>query len=196
LFGYVRGRTMNANSLAYLPGLGTFQMSAIHQRVARKGASGAEEYSLVQAADGREQETLDAEAAFDEMNAEQTWPTERELEEAQARPVRKRVPRGTSEYQAAWILESEDEEGEDDGSEGEEGEEEGEEGEDGEEGDDGSECSGGEMEGTEDEEEMETMVMDENNNETRYMLSLLVGLTLVLLCEEKLENVLRFDKIF
>ena len=66
----------------------------------------------MQAADGREQETLDAEAAFDEMNAEQTWPTERELEEAQARPVRRRVPRGTSEYQAAWILDSEDEEGE------------------------------------------------------------------------------------
>ena len=106
---------MNANSLAYLPGLGTFQMCAIHQRVARTGASCAEEYSLVQAADGREQETLDAEAAFDEMNAEQTWPTERELEEAQARPVRRRVPRGTSEYQAAWILDSEDEEGEDDG---------------------------------------------------------------------------------
>jgi len=58
-----------------------------------------------------------------------------------------------------------------DGSEDEEEEE----GEDGEEGDDGSECSGGEMEGTEDEEEMETMVMDENNNETRYVLTLSVS---------------------
>lgn len=43
------------------------------------------------------------------MDAEQTWPTEEELAEAAAtinkkRKVVKRVPKGTSEYQAAWIL--------------------------------------------------------------------------------------------
>lgn len=40
------------------------------------------------------------------MDAEQTWPTEEELAEAAAnksRKIVKIVPKGTSEYQAAWI---------------------------------------------------------------------------------------------
>lgn len=45
------------------------------------------------------------------MEGEQTWPTQEELEEAEAsvkaKPKTKRVPKGTSEYQAAWILDSE-----------------------------------------------------------------------------------------
>lgn len=45
------------------------------------------------------------------MEGEQTWPTQEELEEAEEnvkpKPRTKRVPKGTSEYQAAWILDSE-----------------------------------------------------------------------------------------
>ena len=40
------------------------------------------------------------------MDAEQTWPTEEELKEAEAQQklkLIKVVPKGTSEYQAAWI---------------------------------------------------------------------------------------------
>lgn len=39
------------------------------------------------------------------MDAEQTWPTEEELAQAAAarKKIVKRVPKGTSEYQAAWI---------------------------------------------------------------------------------------------
>lgn len=39
------------------------------------------------------------------MDAEQTWPTEEELAQAKTerRKILKRVPKGTSEYQAAWI---------------------------------------------------------------------------------------------
>lgn len=40
------------------------------------------------------------------MNAEQTWPTKEELAEAaenRNRKIVKVVPKGTSEYQAAWI---------------------------------------------------------------------------------------------
>lgn len=40
------------------------------------------------------------------MDAEQTWPTEEELAEAAAnrkKKIVKVVPKGTSEYQAAWI---------------------------------------------------------------------------------------------
>lgn len=48
----------------------------------------------------------------DPMEGEQTWPTEEELAEAEKRMAPKkrikRVPKGTSEYQAAWIVESDD----------------------------------------------------------------------------------------
>lgn len=40
------------------------------------------------------------------MDAEQTWPTEEELAQAaaaQKKKIVKKVPKGTSEYQAAWI---------------------------------------------------------------------------------------------
>lgn len=46
------------------------------------------------------------------MEGEQTWPTEDELKEAEenasSKPRTKRVPKGTSDYQAAWILENDD----------------------------------------------------------------------------------------
>ena len=51
------------------------------------------------------------------MEGEQTWPTEEDLAEAAqpvppARPtVARRVPKGTSEYQAAWIMEDSDSDG-------------------------------------------------------------------------------------
>jgi pre-rRNA-processing protein TSR1 len=37
---------------------------------------------------------------------EQTWPTTEELQKAEIKQnqLKKRVPKGTSEYQAAWIL--------------------------------------------------------------------------------------------
>ena len=55
------------------------------------------------------------------MDGEQTWPTEDEiqeaeenfqqiqkLKEAQTKFKVKRVPKGTSEYQAAWIIDSDE----------------------------------------------------------------------------------------
>lgn len=44
------------------------------------------------------------------MDAEQTWPTEEELAEVatnRKRKIVKVVPKGTSEYQAAWIPDEE-----------------------------------------------------------------------------------------
>lgn len=44
------------------------------------------------------------------MDAEQTWPTKEELAEAEAnrkKKLVKLVPKGTSEYQAAWIPDEE-----------------------------------------------------------------------------------------
>jgi pre-rRNA-processing protein TSR1 len=54
------------------------------------------------------QRSLAFEAEIDPSNnnQEQTWPTTEELEKAQTEQnqLKKRVPKGTSEYQAAWIV--------------------------------------------------------------------------------------------
>lgn len=63
-------------------------------------------------------ESLQAEAEVDPMDGEQTWPTESELLEAEEARKKKRVmkvPKGTSDYQATWIVdENEEENGETD----------------------------------------------------------------------------------
>ena len=82
-------------------------MSEIYKR---ESQAGEHTWQLVQHANESVQESLETEAYFDEMNTEQTWPTEQELKEAQIKLVKKRVPKGTSDYQAAWILDSEEEE--------------------------------------------------------------------------------------
>ncbi len=62
----------------------------------------------------------------DGMDGEQTWPTEQELMDAEMfaqQQRRKRVPKGTSAYQAAWILDDEGDDDEDDEGGSEEWEE-------------------------------------------------------------------------
>ena len=89
VYGYVRGRHLNANSLVHLPSMGTYQLSEIYSLKMRGGektkqANGdddADLWDLVQQADPLVQESLDVEAFVDDMNAEQTWPTEQELKE-------------------------------------------------------------------------------------------------------------------
>lgn len=54
-----------------------------------------------------------SEVELDPMEGEQTWPTDEDLAEAAPMPpprptVARRVPRGTSDYQAAWIVEDSD----------------------------------------------------------------------------------------
>merc|ERR1719384_1767837 len=57
-----------------------------------------------------DRQELDAENVPDAMEGEQTWPTVEEMREAEAAgrsaatPRIKKVPKGFSEYQAAWIV--------------------------------------------------------------------------------------------
>ncbi|XP_074869985.1 pre-rRNA-processing protein TSR1 homolog [Carettochelys insculpta] len=142
--GFVRGRTLSVNSLVHIVGHGDFQMSQVDappdpfplNRVAKgqqrksqdmeiqddsvHGAVEMEEVvKVLLKVDPRRQESLQSEAIPDPMEGEQTWPTEEELKEAEEslkdrRKVLK-VPKGTSNYQAAWIV--------DDGEDGSEEEE-------------------------------------------------------------------------
>ncbi|CAN7989115.1 unnamed protein product [Ixodes hexagonus] len=140
--GYLRGQQLSVNSLVHIPGHGDFQMTQIdapddpHPLVLKtRDGSNSEEMAeqsakVLEKADPLKQESLQSENVPDSMDAEQTWPTAEELEEAEGsqgtpkKKVVKKVPKGTSEYQACWILDddegkSDDDESEDSGEEGE-----------------------------------------------------------------------------
>ncbi|XP_066551514.1 pre-rRNA-processing protein TSR1 homolog [Amia ocellicauda] len=124
--GYVRGRPLSVNRLVHISGIGDFQLSQIdappdplpftpRERRPGKGgdvemqdggAVGEEDVKVLMRVDPGRQESLQAEAELDPMDGEQTWPTESELQEAEERQKRvRKVPKGTSDYQASWILE-------------------------------------------------------------------------------------------
>lgn len=119
--GYIRGQPLSVNGLVHIPGWGDFQLLQIDAPedphpvllgAARRlpAENVMEEGSrLLEKADPAKQESLVSENIPDPMDAEQTWPTAEELAEAELarkNKIVKRVPKGTSEYQAAWIPDS------------------------------------------------------------------------------------------
>ncbi|KAK1158272.1 hypothetical protein AOXY_G23127 [Acipenser oxyrinchus oxyrinchus] len=131
--GYVRGRALDVNRLVHIVGHGDFQMSQIDAPrdplpMAARGTRGGDmdmqegddEVRMLMRADPSRQESLQTEAELDPMEGEQTWPSESELKEAEEalkqQKVARKVPKGTSDYQASWIMEREGEsEGEEEG---------------------------------------------------------------------------------
>ncbi|KAL3222902.1 hypothetical protein MRX96_049908, partial [Rhipicephalus microplus] len=145
--GYIRGKPLSVNSLVHISGHGDFQMTQIdapddpHGLVLKsRDTSKSVEMAdlttkILEKADPLKQESLQSENVPDEMDAEQTWPTPEELAEAESaqsgtesrKKVVKKVPKGTSEYQACWILDDESgKEGSESDSENEDEEEGGE----------------------------------------------------------------------
>ncbi|KAJ8680319.1 hypothetical protein QAD02_016106 [Eretmocerus hayati] len=116
--GYLQGLGMSVNGLVHIPGFGDFQMSRIeepkdpHPLGPEKSSSKTDvqmdgEVKVLAVADPDKQESLESENIPDPMDEEQTWPTNEELRLAdleRKQVITKRVPKGTSEYQAAWIL--------------------------------------------------------------------------------------------
>jgi pre-rRNA-processing protein TSR1 len=118
--GYIRGGKLDVNKLVHLPGSGDFQLERIdaardpHAPSRRRHKAGEDEMgeaetAVLAQADPARQEDLVAAVEPDMLDQEQTFPTEDELRaadeafHAQRRTVR--VPKGTSAYQAAWIVE-------------------------------------------------------------------------------------------
>merc|ERR1712193_551173 len=135
--GYIRSQALSVNSLIHLPGWGDFQMTKIeapedpHPLVARNerrntgdvDMTAVSESRVLGVADPELQTSLQSEVEPDPMEGEQTWPTEEELAEAEEQAKQKtlkRVPKGTSDYQAAWILPDSDGEGDEEEEEDEE----------------------------------------------------------------------------
>lgn len=145
LSGYIRARSLSVNQLVHITGAGDFQLSKIEllkdpcSLNVRKGGdlmeSDMNEAQVISCLtpDPMKQEPLLVENVPDPLAGEQTWPTEAEMAEAERNQEerklkRKTLPKGTSEYQAAWIVEdsdadvSESENEEDDGMVLDEGE--------------------------------------------------------------------------
>ncbi|XP_067866919.1 pre-rRNA-processing protein TSR1 homolog isoform X1 [Heterodontus francisci] len=137
--GYVRGQPLDVNRLVHIVGHGDFQMGQIdgppdpmplNPKTSKKredvemtdsSAEMEESLKVLMKADSRKQESLESEVVPDPMEGEQTWPTDEELQEAkdalnENRKVVRKVPKGTSDYQAAWILDDEEEVNEEEGS--------------------------------------------------------------------------------
>ncbi|XP_029373701.1 pre-rRNA-processing protein TSR1 homolog isoform X1 [Echeneis naucrates] len=134
--GYVRGRPLQVNSLVHISGHGDFQLSQIDApsdplpinlttRAVKHGKGGDVDMvegdedeipvRVLMKADPSCRESLQTEAEVDPMDGEQTWPTESELLEAEEARKHKRVmkvPKGTSDYQATWIVDDEEDNGE------------------------------------------------------------------------------------
>lgn len=138
LSGYVRAHCLSVNQLIHVSGAGDFQLGKIdvlkdpYPMNERKGydSMDSEDINALQVIntflpDPLNQEPLLVENVPDPLAGEQTWPTEAEMAEADAnnkeqKLIRKKIPRGTSDYQAAWIVEDLDN-NDDSGSSEEEG---------------------------------------------------------------------------
>ncbi|KAB2096427.1 hypothetical protein ES319_A01G107700v1 [Gossypium barbadense] len=133
LTGYTRAHSLSVNQLVHVSGAGDFQLSRIeimkdpiplnarkdHNAMDSDDIQDAEIIRSV-APDPSSQEPFLVENVPDPLAGEQTWPTEVEMAEAERNQKQKRLrkralPRGTSEYQAAWIVDDAD--GEDSGVE-------------------------------------------------------------------------------
>ncbi|KAF8550847.1 DUF663-domain-containing protein [Imleria badia] len=134
--GIVRGSRLSANRLVHLPNFGDYQVTKIMPApVTRSKPHKVATMEIEpQALSERVPSTADSMISTnvpDDMANEQTWPTEEEIAGAATReegmddvevpdakkgttPKRiKRIPKGMSEYQAAWIVdETDDEDGE------------------------------------------------------------------------------------
>ncbi|KQK18356.1 hypothetical protein BRADI_1g41930v3 [Brachypodium distachyon] len=128
--GYLRAHNLSVNQLVHVSGAGDFQLGEID---ILKDPFPVSERKKIDAMDSDDnqiqivdtfvpdplnQEPLLVENISDPLAGEQTWPTEAEMEEAhennkQRKLVKRLLPRGTSEYQAAWIVDDTDDEGND-----------------------------------------------------------------------------------
>ncbi|CAI9117069.1 OLC1v1018393C1 [Oldenlandia corymbosa var. corymbosa] len=125
LTGYLRARSLSVNQLVHVSGAGDFQLSKIEllkdpcPLSVRKGDDFMDsDDNIIQVTrcimpDPMKQEPLLVENIPDPLAGEQTWPTEEEMVEADKnhkdKKLKKRMlPPGTSEYQAAWIVDGSD----------------------------------------------------------------------------------------
>lgn len=120
--GYLRAHSLSVNQLVHISGAGDYQLSKTEilkdpfplnprkeQDIMDSDEVHGVEVIRSLAPEPLKQEPLLVENVPDPLAGEQTWPTEAEMDEAdrnqKQKMLRKRtLPPGTSEYQAAWIV--------------------------------------------------------------------------------------------
>ncbi|XP_048637039.1 pre-rRNA-processing protein TSR1 homolog isoform X2 [Brassica napus] len=124
LSGYLRARKLSVNQLLSKVEVLKDPFPLLNERRKQNSMelddSHDEEVLRSLVPDPMKQEPLVTENTPDPLEGEQTWPTEAEMAEAdrnqkQGKPKKRSLPRGTSEYQAAWIIDEIDEEDSDNG---------------------------------------------------------------------------------
>uniref|UniRef100_A0A915Q0X5 Pre-rRNA-processing protein TSR1 homolog n=1 Tax=Setaria digitata TaxID=48799 RepID=A0A915Q0X5_9BILA len=112
--GYLKGSFLNVNSLVHVPLLGDFQMKQIvveddPHPLTEQVRNVSKASAITLKPDGNLQISLQSELIPDPMDAEQTWPTEEEIfkNALKTKKIMKKVPVGTSTYQAEWIIDDE-----------------------------------------------------------------------------------------
>jgi pre-rRNA-processing protein TSR1 len=144
LTGYIRGHGLSASQAVHIPTAGDFQIEQIdactepasaNETSASGGGVGATAgqsngvaameaevptssgATIAQVAP-EARESLIRENEPDLLDGEQTWPTEEELKDAKAQRAaamkKSKLPKGTSDYQAAWILDNDEDDEEED----------------------------------------------------------------------------------
>lgn len=132
LTGYIRGHGLSAVQAVHIPTAGDFQIEQIDACAEPEPANQPPGSSLPKGSCGNGLTAMEAETTNggvlaqvlpgareslvrenepDVLDGEQTWPTEEELKEAErdaAAATKRRLPKGTSDYQAAWILDNDD----------------------------------------------------------------------------------------
>ena len=119
--GIVRGAALSANRLVHLQNFGDFQI----EKITSEFPNGQNhlltqimdiEPMILNVPDIESAESLESQNEPDPMDGEQTWPTDEEIHASEnnisedMKKRTRRVPKGTSSYQAAWIIDSDHEE--------------------------------------------------------------------------------------
>uniref|UniRef100_A0A7N0V6G7 Bms1-type G domain-containing protein n=1 Tax=Kalanchoe fedtschenkoi TaxID=63787 RepID=A0A7N0V6G7_KALFE len=137
LTGYLHVHGLSVNQLVHISGAGDFQLSKIEllkdpcplivkktQDIMDADSTHGLEVIRSLVPDELKQVPLLVESIPDPLAGEQTWPTEAEMADAdqkQKKMKKKILPQGTSEYQAAWIVDESDVEDSEDDNEMNEG---------------------------------------------------------------------------
>ena len=114
LTGYIRGIDWNANRIVHVPGWGDFQLEKVEKHADPRAARKEQMADVSTVLPNADQDDMITENEPDMMDGEQTWPTEDELREAEIKKKVIKVPKGTSQYQAAWIVDNDEDDQNDD----------------------------------------------------------------------------------
>jgi pre-rRNA-processing protein TSR1 len=119
--GYLRGKSMTPNQLVNLVNYGTYQLSKIQYEYdpcsLKKSVDYDEKMKTPLVPDPAKQESLQTSLQPDTSMNEQTWPTAEDYKQQIEAKKLKKVPKGFSAYQAAWIPDDDEEDVEDEDEE-------------------------------------------------------------------------------